>query len=59
MLLLTFTAVATVLLLPTAIKTVKNNQKMTRHLAKIERRKLLWRYGPFSIDQHVVDQHAA
>ena len=39
------------------IKNVGFNHRMTKDVNKSDRRKLIWRYGPFKIDDYVVDQH--
>ena len=39
------------------VKTVKFNLKVTKGLEKSDRRKLMWRYGPFIIDDYVVSKH--
>jgi hypothetical protein len=36
---------------------VSYNMKMTKVIDPITRRKLLWRYGPFKIDEYIVEQH--
>jgi hypothetical protein len=36
---------------------VSYNMKLTKDIDPIMRRRLLWRYGPFKIDEYVVEQH--
>ena len=38
------------------VNNVRFNLRMTKGLNGANRRKLLWRYGPFTMDQYVVDQ---
>ena len=38
------------------VSNVRSNMRMTSDLTGTKRRKLLWRYGPFTLDEYVVQQ---
>jgi hypothetical protein len=38
------------------VSNIKHNKRVTKEIMKKERRKLLWRYGPFKIDTEIADQ---
>jgi hypothetical protein len=53
---ITFTTIAALLSI-TSFKTVKRNLMATKELDKSTRRMLIWRYGPYRIDDHTIAIH--
>lgn len=48
--------IATALTVKNIYKNVRANHKLTKGLNMKDQRTLLWRYGPFTMDEYVVEQ---